>query len=152
MCDAPVTLGWSGRFRLSLALLLLSACLHAATPLQIEGAWARPTPPGIKVGAVYFTLKNTAGKADRLLALTSPLAERVEIHQTQTRGGLMSMRAVGFLDCPPGQALKVSPGGLHVMLMGLKAPLKVGDQVPLNLKFRDAGMLMILVPVEAREE
>ena len=152
MNDAPVTFGWSGRFRLSLALLCFCAGVHAASLMQVKDAWARPTPPGIHVGAVYFTLLNGATQPDQLLSLVSPLADKVEIHETVTLAGVMSMRPLAQLDCLPGKPIKVSPGGLHVMLTGLKVPLKAGDRVPLTLKFRDAGMLSLNVPVEDREE
>ncbi|HEY2685550.1 MAG TPA: copper chaperone PCu(A)C [Steroidobacteraceae bacterium] len=139
-------------YPMCLALLLASVALHAASLIQLTDPWARPTPPGTRVGAVYFTLVNTSAVADRLIGLSSPLADKVEIHQTVSEGGIMSMRALSSLECPPGKVLKISPGGLHVMLLGLKAPLVVGDQVPLSLNFRDAGMLSLKVPVQAREE
>ncbi len=108
-----------------------------------------PTPPVASVGAVYLWVTNHGLQADRLIAVESPIAATVEIHRTTLEKGTMQMRQVTFLDCPPGVTVKIEPGTLHVMLIGLKHPLVAGSTFPLSLKFRDAGMLAAQVSVQA---
>jgi periplasmic copper chaperone A len=132
------------------ALLLLAALPQwaGAADIQISGAWARPTPPTAQVGAVYFSVSNRGSKQDELLAVSSTAAGSVEIHETQESQGVMQMRPVASVVCPPGATVIVEPGGLHVMLLGLKQPLIEGTQMDLTLRFRDAGVLTIQVPVQ----
>jgi periplasmic copper chaperone A len=82
-----------------------------------------------------------------LIGISSPVARAVEIHESRMVQGLMQMRAVTFVECPPGAAVKIEPGGLHVMLIGLMHPLQAGMEFPLSLRFRDAGVLTLQVPV-----
>jgi periplasmic copper chaperone A len=145
--------------RCSAALLI--AGLVAAAPLQaadyragdlkVMQPWSRPTPPAAGVGAVYFSITNLGRKADRLTAVSSPIASSVEIHESRGTQGLMQMRAVRFVECPPGATVKSEPGGLHVMLLGLRRPLTPGMEFPLSLSFRDSGILTVQVLVGARE-
>jgi copper(I)-binding protein len=136
-------------FRFPIVLVLAAALPQwaAAADIQITQAWARPTPPTAQVGAVYFSVKNSGAKDDELLAVSSSAAASVEIHETQTVNGMMQMRQVASVSCPAGATLKVEPGGLHVMLLGLKQPLMEGSRVDLTLRFRDAGVLSIQVPI-----
>jgi periplasmic copper chaperone A len=127
---------WAGDFR-SGALIL-------------SGVWAHPTPPGTTVGAVYFSITNTGRNADRLMAISSPIARTVEIHETRTVQGMMQMLAVASVECPPG-VVRVEPGALHVMLIGLNRPLTAGLEFPLSLEFRDAGVLTVQVRVGGAE-
>jgi hypothetical protein len=73
------------------------------------------------------------------------------MHQTRTEQGIVQMRAVASVDCPPGATVKVEPGGLHVMLLDLSRPLTAGLEFPLTLRFRDAGAVTVQVQVSARE-
>jgi periplasmic copper chaperone A len=131
-------------------LLMLAAALPqwaGAADIQVTQAWARPTPPTAQVGAVYFSVKNSGTKEDELVAVSSSVAASVEIHETQTVKGMMQMRQVASVSCPAGATLKIEPGGLHVMLLGLKQPLMEGSRVDLTLRFRHAGVLSIQVPI-----
>jgi periplasmic copper chaperone A len=132
------------------ALLLLSTAAGGAggTEIQIFDAWARPTPPGAQVGAVYFAVKNRGGQDDQLLSVASAVAASVQIHETQTVKGVMQMRPVTSVNCPAGSTVTVAPGGLHVMLLGLKQPLAAGSRFDLALRFRNAGSLTLQVPVQ----
>jgi periplasmic copper chaperone A len=135
-----------------LASLLTSAqpapaAEYSAANLTVVGLWSRPTPPAATVGAVYFSITNAGRTADRLIGLSSPVARTVEIHESRMVQGIMQMRAVAFVECPPGTAVKIEPGGLHVMLIGLMRPLEAGMEFPLSLRFRDAGVLTVQVPV-----
>jgi periplasmic copper chaperone A len=119
--------------------------------LVVAQPWSRPTPPVATVGAVYFSLTNVGRKADRLIAISSPNARKVEMHESRSVQGMMQMRAVESVECLPGVTVKSEPMGLHVMLLDLLHPLVAGEEFPLMLHFRDAGTLTIQVQVGARE-
>ena len=108
---------------------------------------ARATPPGISVGAIYFSVKNAGSTADRLLSVSTPVAGKVELHESRLVNGVMEMREVTSVECPAGATVKATPGGLHVMLLGLAAPLAAGSDFDVSLHFRDAGILTLKVPV-----
>ncbi len=112
---------------------------------------ASPTPPTAAVTAIYLWITNRGSKADRLLAVSSPIAAKAEMHSTTTTGGIMRMRRVEAVDIPPGVSIRIEPGALHIMLQGLKQPLQPGSAFPLTLEFRDAGMLVVQVPVKTSE-
>lgn len=124
------TLGWIAG--LSLAL---SANVWAAE-VKVDSAWTRATPPGQDVGGAFMTL--TADADLKLIEASSPAAHSVELHSMSLDKGTMVMRPVKAIDLPKGKAVQLAPGGLHVMLFGLKAPLKAGEQLPLTLTVRDA--------------
>ena len=115
--------------------------------LIITEARARPTPPGISVGAVYFSITNAGSKADHLVSVSTPVAGRVELHESRNMRGVVEMREVTSVECPPGTTVRAAPGGLHVMLLGLAAPLAAGTEINVSLQFRDAGILTLKVPV-----
>jgi copper(I)-binding protein len=98
---------------------------------------------------VYFWISNQGSRPDRLLALTSDAASAVELHESRSVQGVVEMRQVSAVDCPPGVTVKSEPGGLHVMLVGLVRPLVAGTMFTLKLQFRDAGSLTLQVPVKA---
>ena len=115
--------------------------------LIVSEARARATPPGISVGAIYFSIRNTGSTADRLLSVSTPIAAKVELHETRMLNGVMEMREVTSVECPPGATVKATPGGLHVMLLGLAAPLAAGSELTMSLHFRDAGVVTLKAPV-----
>ena len=88
------------------------------------------------------------GAPDRVVSASSPVAERVELHETIRDGDVMRMREVEAIELPAGQTVELKPGGLHLMLMGLKAPLKAGETVPVTLKFEKAGDVTVQLNVE----
>jgi hypothetical protein len=136
---------------LSLMNMSSGAADYKAGNLAVTDIWSRPTPPVASVGAVYFSITNTGRKADRLLAVSSPIARQVEIHESRMVQGTMQMRPVESVECPPGVTVKIEPGGLHVMLLGLAHPLAPGTEFPLSLRFRDAGSLTVQVVVGDRQ-
>jgi periplasmic copper chaperone A len=125
---------------------------HAGSPatgtLTVTGAWARATPPGLTVGGAYFTLVNHGTQPDTLVSISTPVAATAALHRTALENGLSTMRAAGQITIAPGATLKAEPGGLHVMLMGLKSPLVAGSKVPLTLTFRLAGAITVQVAVQ----
>ena len=126
-----------------LGLALGLGSLARAGDLAVVDAWARATPPGAGVAAAYLTIDNAGGGADRLLGASSDAAGRVEVHETRRDGELMRMRKAEPLDIPAGERVVFGPGGLHVMLMELKEPLRQGDTLPLTLRFEHAGEVRV---------
>ncbi len=119
-------------------------------PSGSKSSWARATPPGAKVGGVFVTLINTGDAPDRLVSASSGVAERVELHTHIKDGDVMRMREVeGGIPLPPGETVKLQPGGFHIMLLGLNQGLTAGSSFPLTLTFEKAGSVQVDVPVEA---
>jgi periplasmic copper chaperone A len=113
---------------LSLALLHLPAMAQTT----VKEPWVRGTVAQQMATGAFFQISNAAGA--RLVSASSPAAGVVEIHSMTMEGGTMKMRALpDGLDLPAGKTVELKPGGYHVMLMDLKAPLKAGDSVDLSL-------------------
>ena len=129
----------------------VAAADYRAGDMVVAQAWSPPTPPVATVGAVYFSMTNAGRKADRLMAISTPIAANVQMHESRKVQGMIQMRAVASIECLPGQTVKSEPGGLHVMLLGLTRPLAAGAQFPLLLQFRDAGTLTVQVRVGGGE-
>lgn len=121
---------------------------YHAGALYIDHPHARPTPPGGRAGAAYFSVANKGGLQDRLLRASSPRAATVELHSMNMDGNVMRMRPVPAVAVPAGATVKLEPGGLHVMLTGLKQPLKTGERFPLTLVFEKAGSVTVEIVVE----
>jgi copper(I)-binding protein len=132
---------------LSLFGIACAAGSAAAGPLTVTDAWIRATPPGAATAAAYLTITNT-GAADRLLGAATPAARGAELHTHVEEGGLHRMvHLTDGIELPAGEALRLAPGGLHVMLVDLATPLTPGKTVMLSLRFAAAGELAIEVPV-----
>jgi copper(I)-binding protein len=123
-------------------LLLALAATPAVAQIKVEEAWIRATPPGAKIAAGYLTIRNS-GAADRLLSVSSPAAEHVETHISVREGDVMRMREMKGYDVPAGGTLELKPGGAHLMLVNIKAPMKEGTGVPATLKFQRAGEIKV---------
>lgn len=135
------------------AALFIFSPVHAhdysVGELRIEHPWARPTVAGQKAGGAFMKLSNPSKSGDRLVGVKSDVAESTELHSMTMDGNVMRMREVPAIDLPAGQVVELKPGAFHVMFMGLKAPLKVGDMVPLTLRFERAGEVAVQVKVES---
>ena len=129
-----------------LALALATGLAHAAD-LKINDPWARATVPSQRTGGAYLTIDNP-GAADRLVGAASAAADHVELHSMSMQGDVMRMRQVDAIDVPAGKSVELKPGGLHLMLVGLKAPLRDGDTITVDLRFEKAGT--VTVPVQVR--
>jgi periplasmic copper chaperone A len=136
------------RIVLLIAGLVLGAGTASAQTGQIEvsNAWARATPGRSEVGAAYVTIQSPT--ADRLVAASSPVAKKVELHTMTMSGTVMKMRPVAVIDIPAGQPVALAPDGLHIMLEGLKKPLRAGQSFPLTLTFEKAGKQTVNVAVQ----
>ena len=135
----------------TLACALLGSCPAMAAPppqVAVSDAWMRATPPGASTGVLYLTLTSAGG--DKLVAVSTPAAQSASVHDMRMVGTVMQMRPVeGGLALPPGKKVSLSPHGLHVMLEGLKSPLKQGSTVPVHLTFEKAPPVDIAAPVLA---
>ncbi len=99
-------------------------------------------------GAAYLTIENRGKETDRLIDAASPAAAAVEMHEMKMDGAIMRMRQLPGIDLPPGAKVALQPGGNHIMLIGLKAPLQEGDMFPLVLTFAKAGKVEVEVIVQ----
>jgi copper(I)-binding protein len=137
----------------SLALLLGAGCALAqapAAPVRVDGGWARAPVAGQTATGAFMAL--TAREDLKLVAAHSTAAGVTEVHEMKVEGDVMKMRAVSALDLPAGKTVVLKPGGYHLMLMDLRAPLP--REVPVTLVFRDARgsetRLSVQLPVAAR--
>lgn len=134
-----------------LAFAVPAAAGEAERSVKVGNAWVRAPAPGQKTAGAYVELTSDQGAA--LVAAGSPAAARVEIHSSSVDGGVMRMRALLRIELPAGQTVKLTPGGLHLMLVDLKQPLKPGDKVSLTLSIQPsgqaAGMALTTVNLEA---
>jgi copper(I)-binding protein len=117
--------------------------------LEIDHPWARATAPMQKAGGAFLTVTNTGAAADRLVKVSSPAAGKVELHTMTMDGTVMRMREVETIDVPAGGKAELKPGGFHVMLIDLKAPLVAGQTAPLTLTFERAGSITVELAIEA---
>ncbi|MGH7005844.1 MAG: copper chaperone PCu(A)C, partial [Alphaproteobacteria bacterium] len=102
----------------------------------------------VRTGAAYMTVKISGNAADRLVKVTSPDAETVEMHMMAMDGGVARMREVKFIDIKPGADAQLKPGGLHLMMIGLRRPLREGESIKLSLTFELAGLVDVDATVE----
>jgi copper(I)-binding protein len=153
---------WSDRnmpvlSRMTAAVVVLAAALAAGAAfaqeskpgagVSVSKPWARATPGGSKVGVAYLELSAAPGTTDKLVAARSPVAGAVELHTHSHVDGVMKMRRIDDIAIEPGKSVTLKPGGLHIMLMDLKQPLKEGETIDLTLVFEKAGEVAVKVPV-----
>lgn len=116
-----------------------------ADDLSVDAAWARASVA--RTGAAFVSVSNNGGTPDRLVGVASPVAADVMVHRSFEENGTMKMEHVAVVVVEAGQRLEMKPGGLHIMLMNLKQPLKKGDQFPLSLHFERGGTKEVTVTV-----
>lgn len=122
------------------------AAMNAATP-HLMNAWVRlPAVAGRPAGG-YFMAHGTP-TADALVAVTSPRAERIELHSMTNDNGVMKMRKEASFPLPAGGTLTFAPGGSHLMLFGLSNDVKPGGTVPLTFRFKSGAT--VTIDAEAR--
>ena len=119
------------------------------TSLTVTDAFARETIGLGKTGAAFLTVSNAGSEDDTLLAGATPAAGKVELHTHEKDGEIMRMRKVEAFPVPAQSDLKLQPGGNHIMLFDLAAPLAKGESFPLTLSFEKAGDITIDVSVVA---
>lgn len=134
---------------LAFASMVAAAHEFKAGAIAIGHPYARATAAGQPIGGGFMKLANDGPAADKLLSASAPVAGSVELHTMRMEGDVMRMRQVDAIDLPAGATVELKPGGLHMMFIGLKQPLKAGDKFPLTLRFEKAGEVTVQVNVEA---
>jgi copper(I)-binding protein len=149
-----------------LCILILSACIGtpSGAMIEVQDAWARAVTgvenmgessqssdqkqPSMGMnGAVYMVLRNNGDAEDKLLYIKGDIAQSIELHISEMKDGIMSMHPVDGVEVPPKEQVEFKPGGLHVMLIGLRRDLNPGDQINLVLVFEKNGEIPITVEV-----
>lgn len=124
------------------AVAALSLATAAQAAPKVEAAWTRPASPS-QTGAGFMTLKNPDAKADALVAVASPLARAVQIHQSSMSGGMASMKQLPSVAVPAGGSVTFAPGGYHLMFLGLTKVVKVGDSLPATFTFASGAKVKV---------
>lgn len=132
-----------------LGVTALAPAFAQGNAIHVTAPWLRETAAGQSAGGGFLTIANSARIADTLTGGTSPVAARVEVHTMSLDGAVMRMRPLkDGLSVPAGQTVELKPGGLHIMLTGLKRPLKRGEIVPVTLSFAKAGKVAVQFVVQ----
>lgn len=139
-------------FRSALAAtLLFSVTVQAAgvaDGITVVEPYVRLAPPNAPATGAFMVIRNGGGKEARLVKASNPLSKLTELHTHLNENGMMKMRQVDAIPVPAGGEAVLAPGGLHVMMIDLKAPLKDGQMVPLTLVFDDGSSKQLDVPVK----
>jgi copper(I)-binding protein len=122
-----------------------AVALALAQPkIEVKDPWVRLVPPNAKNTAAYMKIENKGTEADRLVDASNNVSKITELHET-VEG---KMRRVKAIEVPAGKTVELKPGGLHVMLIELKEPLKEGQTVEITLKFEKSGEIKVQAPVK----
>lgn len=109
----------------------------AELPLRVDEPWVRATVPTQRATGAFMRL--TANADLRLVSASSPAAEKVELHRMVMVGQVMKMREIDSLSLPAAKTVMLAPGGFHIMLLGLKEQVRVGETIPLTLHLEDGN-------------
>ena len=129
-------------------LSIVSIAAVFGADVEIEGAYARASIPNVPNSAAFFVIKNNSDKDIAITSANSDIAEKNELHTHIKENKMMKMIKIEKLVVPAKSSLELKSGGDHVMLMGLKKELKVGDEISLELSFSDGDKKSIKVPVK----
>ncbi|OXR48415.1 hypothetical protein PuT2_13380 [Pusillimonas sp. T2] len=121
---------------------------YKAGAIEIDHPWSRATVEAVPTGAVYLTLRNSGGTADRLVGVSTPVAKKAELHTHIKDGELVRMRQINAIELAASSSVTLESGGLHIMLIGLKHALIKGKSFPLTLVFEEAGPVVVQVDVQ----
>lgn len=138
------------RFFTAAAAASLFMCSSALADIMVKDPYARSSTPSSPTGAAFMTLMNHGGSDDRLVAASSDVAKRVELHtHIEDANGVMKMTEVKEgIAVPTGAMAHLKRGGYHVMFMGLNAPLEQGSEIEVTLTFENAGDMLVKIPVD----
>jgi copper(I)-binding protein len=141
---------------LAALVLLLSAGMalahdYKAGDVAVLHPWTRATPPNAVTAGAYLKLRNDGSMEDALVGVRSAIAEKAEIHSMTMDGAVMRMRPVGETGVvvKPGETVALAPGGVHIMMVGLKHPLAKGERVPMTLTFRSGASVTVELMTQA---
>ena len=132
---------------LLLGWVVASAPAAGNGDLLVEDVWARATIGESTVTAVYFAITNRGGAPARLVGADAEGAGHTMIHRSFIEDGIMKMRHVGAVEIPPGETVRLEPGGVHLMLTEVSSRLEVGESISVTLRFERAGEVALPVPV-----
>jgi copper(I)-binding protein len=126
-----------------------AAQTDAASPMSIESPWLRETAAGQSAGGGFLVIANGGASDDRLTGGSTAVAAQVQVHEMRLTDGVMRMRPLkGGLAIPAGKSVTLKPGSFHIMLVGLKRPLKRGETIPVTLDFARVGKMTVAFPVQ----
>ena len=134
---------------LSFVFLFLSNTANAANAIKIENAWSPEAPPVVKVLAGYMKINNLSNKDIKINSVKSSMFERVEIHITKMKNGMMKMVKQENLNIKAKSFIELKPGGLHMMLIGKSKPVKAGSVIPLTLSFDNGETITVDLKVKS---
>lgn len=146
------------RFLAALVAVALSATLALAHGyklgnLEIKHPWAKATVEGQPVAGGFVKITNTGTEVDRLVKISADVSGMIQLHEMKVEDGVMKMSEIpGGIEIAPGQTVELKPGGLHVMFMGIKAPLKEGEKFKAVLTFEKAGTIEVEFKIEAAKK
>ena len=130
--------------------LALAQFSYAEDSIVISDAWVREVPPGSSVSAGYMTIENKGKNDDKLINLSSDIAESTELHKSKvSEDGVATMEMIEILELPEGESVELKPGGMHIMLIGIKESLIGEESVSLKLVFDKAGEVVVEAPVKS---
>ncbi|MCC7054332.1 MAG: copper chaperone PCu(A)C [Gemmatimonadaceae bacterium] len=127
----------------------LSAQATPAAAVTATGAWVREAPAGRKVTAIFLTAQNTSGTARSIVSGSTDVSDTLELHEMKRENGMMRMSPVSSIVVPANGKAELRPGGLHLMLFGLKRPLVAGDSVHVTLTLDSGARVSFVAPVRA---
>lgn len=123
---------------------------YKAGDIEIQHPTSKATLPGQPVGGGFFTVVNHGSEADRLVSVTSPVSDDVQLHEMSMENDVMKMRQLpDGIEIPAGGTVELKPGGLHIMFMAIKQPFREGEHVAATLTFEKAGAIAVEFDVEA---
>ena len=138
-----------GTLALALVLVANAAADGVADEITVTGPYIRAVPPVVQTSAAFMQFQNSSDIERFLVSASTPAAAAVELHMHTMDDGVMRMRRIAHIHLPPNETVSLQPGGLHIMLFDLTAPLNVGDQVPMTLTFEDGSTKEISAEVRS---
>lgn len=144
----------SHRLALAAAVSLVAggALSAQAATVTARDAWAREAPAGRKASAIFLTAENTGGTARSIVSGSTDVSDTLELHEMKKDGEMMRMSPVASIAVPAHGNVQLRPGGLHLMLFGLRKPLAVGDTVHVTLTLDNGSHIMVAAPVRAMRQ
>ena len=130
-----------------ISILFFIAAFSAHAEVTVQGPWVRATVAQQKVTGAFMAITSTVDA--HVVGITSPVADRVEIHEMKMNNETMTMRAIPSLPLDAGKTVQLAPGGFHIMLFGLHQQVKAGDSVPLTLMIEDSQKRRSSVDIKA---
>lgn len=137
---------WFAAFLLNFVVVISAL---ANTDITVENPYVRETIPGTSSSAAYMVIKNRSDKDVKLLAATSNISKRIELHQHLMQDGMMKMREVEGITVPANSSVVLQPSGYHIMIFALQNGVKAGEKVPFSLLFSDNQTVEVIATVES---